>query len=223
MMKNWGWNTGEILARPMVFGELSCCLLSQVIQDLSQLGGQCGRFNAINGVFNWDLHFVWAIQDQELESLMTFMDIIYGVVIRGIGRIRCVGNQIRKNGFQVSIFYQLLGAPPSTSHQSFPWKIIWRLKVPLRVAFFVWITALGKILIIDNLRLRKIRITDWCYMCKCNGKSVDHLLLHCSIALDLWSMILGLFGVHQVMPKSVIELLACCGKVSLVVTRIVIF
>ena len=79
----------------------------------------------------------------------------------------------------------------------------------MRVAFFVWIVALGKILTIDNLRLRKIRITDWCYICKCNGESVDHLLLHCSIALDLWSMILGLFGVQWVMPKSVLELLAC--------------
>ena len=82
---------------------------------------------------------------------------------------------------------------------------------------------MGKILTIDNLRLRKIRITNWCYMYKCNGESVDHLLLHCSIALDLWSMILGLFGVHWVMPKSVIELLASYGKVSLVVIGIVIF
>ena len=45
-------------------------------------------------------------------------------------------------------------------------------------------------------------------MCKCNGESVDHLLLHCPIALDLWSMILGLFGVYWVMPRSDVELLA---------------
>ena len=46
-------------------------------------------------------------------------------------------------------------------------------------------------------------------MCKCNGESVDHLLLNCPIALDLWSMILVLFGLSWVMPKSVVELLAC--------------
>ena len=52
-------------------------------------------------------------------------------------------------------------------------------------------------------------------MCKCNGESVDHLLLHCPIASDfwslilgLWSLILGLHGVYWVMPKSVVELLA---------------
>ena len=46
-------------------------------------------------------------------------------------------------------------------------------------------------------------------MCKCNGESVDLLFLHCLVAMDLWSMILGLFGVSRVMPQSVVELLAC--------------
>jgi len=82
-------------------------------------------------------------------------------------------------------------------------------EVPPRAAFFVWTATLGKILTIDNLRRKKVWITNWCYMCKCNGESVDHLLLHCPIASDLWSMFLGLFGVYWVMPKSVVELLAC--------------
>ena len=61
---------------------------------------------------------------------------------------------------------------------------------------------------IDNLR-KNVWISNWCYTCKWNGESVNHLLLHCSIATDLWSMVLGLFGVHWVMARSAIELLAC--------------
>ena len=38
-------------------------------------------------------------------------------------------------------------------------------------------------------------------MCKSNGESVDHLFLHCPVAMDLWSMVLGLFGVSWVMPQ----------------------
>ena len=76
------------------------------------------------------------------------------------------------------------------------------------MAFFVWTAALGKCLTIDNLRKRKVWILDWCYMCKCNDKSVDHLFIHCLVAMDLWSMVLGLFGVSWVMPQSVVELLA---------------
>jgi len=43
-------------------------------------------------------------------------------------------------------------------------------------------------------------------MCKCNGDTVDHLLLHCSIATGFWSMVFGLFGVYRVMPKTVVDI-----------------
>ena len=46
-------------------------------------------------------------------------------------------------------------------------------------------------------------------MCKCNGELVDHLFLHCPVAMDLWSMVLGLFGVTWAMPQFVVGLLAC--------------
>ena len=68
--------------------------------------------------------------------------------------------------------------------------------------------ALENILTIDNLRKRQILILDWCCMCKRNGESVDHLLIHCSIASDLWSMVFTLFGIHWVMAKKVVDLLA---------------
>ena len=83
------------------------------------------------------------------------------------------------------------------------------IKTPPRVAFFVWNAVLGKILIIDNLRKRNIRITDWCYMCKFDSESVGHLMTHCPIASNLWYSILVLFGVSWMMPKSIVELLAC--------------
>uniref|UniRef100_A0A7N2MNQ6 Reverse transcriptase zinc-binding domain-containing protein n=1 Tax=Quercus lobata TaxID=97700 RepID=A0A7N2MNQ6_QUELO len=58
----------------------------------------------------------------------------------------------------------------------------------------------GKILTTDNLRKRRIIVLDWCYMCKRCGESVDHLLLHCPIAFELWSLVFCLFGIHWVMP-----------------------
>ena len=46
-------------------------------------------------------------------------------------------------------------------------------------------------------------------MCKCNSETIDHLLIHCLLAMDLWATVLSLFGESWVMPKSVVELLAC--------------
>ena len=63
----------------------------------------------------------------------------------------------------------------------------------------------GKLL----LQKRKVWIMDWCYMCKCNGESVDHLFLHCPVAMDMWAMVFRLAGVNWVMLQFVVGLLAC--------------
>ena len=112
----------------------------------------------------------------------------------------------------VSAYYHLL---VGRSEQFFPWNSIWKQKIPSRVASFIWIAALGKCLTIDNLRKRKVCILDWCYMCKCNSETVDHLFLYCSVALELWDIVFGLFGVCWVMPMFVLSFLLA-GKVDLV-------
>jgi hypothetical protein len=59
----------------------------------------------------------------------------------------------------------------------------------------------------DNLRKRNVIVIEWCCLCKKNGESIDHLLLHCEVARDLWSYVLILFGVEWVMLRTVLELL----------------
>jgi hypothetical protein len=46
-------------------------------------------------------------------------------------------------------------------------------------------------------------------MCKVDGEFVDHLLLNCSFAKGLWDMIFATFGIQWVMPRRVVEILAC--------------
>jgi hypothetical protein len=73
--------------------------------------------------------------------------------------------------FGVKFFYRVMSC-----HDGFyyPWKSVWRTKVSLRVAFFVWLVALGKIFTIDNIRKRPVIVVDWYYMCKKNREFVDH-------------------------------------------------
>ncbi|KAG2721506.1 hypothetical protein I3843_02G071700 [Carya illinoinensis] len=52
-------------------------------------------------------------------------------------------------------------------------------------------------------------VMEWCFMCKKNGESIDHLLLHYEVARELWVGILSRAGLSWVMPKSVVDLLAC--------------
>ena len=53
-----------------------------------------------NGVLFWDLNFVRAIQDWELESLSNFLDSIYGVSLKGVGTIRIIGILIKEEVLQ---------------------------------------------------------------------------------------------------------------------------
>ena len=85
--------------------------------------------------------------------------------------------------------------------------MVWQSNVRSRVAFFSWTTALGKILTIYNLRNRHIIVLNWCYLCNMCGELVDHLLLYCPIAYELWSMVCCLFSIHWVMTNKIFELL----------------
>jgi hypothetical protein len=46
-------------------------------------------------------------------------------------------------------------------------------------------------------------------MCKVDGESMDHLVLHCAMARDLWDMVFSLFRIQWAMPRRVVDLLAC--------------
>jgi hypothetical protein len=159
-----------------------------------------------NDIPHWDLTFIRNIQDWESDSLMALLELLYANPRIGIGEDTICWGLAKSKGFTVSSYYKALSG---TSLGSFPWKIIWKSRAPPRVAFFVWTAALGRIMTIDNLRKRHVLILDWCCMCKKAGETVDHLLLHCPFAWELWSMVFELFGVLWVMPRSIVEMLEC--------------
>jgi hypothetical protein len=55
----------------------------------------------------------------------------------------------------------------------------------LRVAFFAWSVALGKILTMDTLRKQHVIVVDRRCIYKKKGESVNHFLLHCEVARAL--------------------------------------
>jgi hypothetical protein len=61
----------------------------------------------------------------------------------------------------------------------------WRVNALSRVAFFVWMAALEKILTLDNMRKRHVIMVDWCHMWKKSEESIDHFLFHCEVVGEL--------------------------------------
>jgi len=56
--------------------------------------------------------------------------------------------------FAMKSYYAMLTSLGNEELSSFPWKSIWKVKAPPRITFFLWVTAWGRILTVDNLRRR---------------------------------------------------------------------
>ena len=80
--------------------------------------------------------------------------------------------------------------------------------LPPKVLFFVWTASLNRILTINNLTRRGWVLVNRCRMCCAEVETVDHLLLHCSVASQLWALIFAIFGVTWVQGNSVASVLS---------------
>ena len=105
---------------------LAICFLDLLTISHEKEASVADLLKFTNGVLHWDVNFIRAMQDWELESLSNFMDTIYGASVRGSGEDKkmCWAPD-KQRGFQVSGFYWVL---LHTSVQSFPWKSIWKPK-----------------------------------------------------------------------------------------------
>ena len=176
-MRFWqdGWYGDQLfqVAFPGLYG-ISIDKEASVEASLSRQGAEDRRI--------WDFHFIWEFNDWEMDEGLHFLRIL-GANTPSMDVGDWLRWKLKPNGdFDIQSYYNKLRDSPLVS---FPWKGIWRVKVPRRVSFFVWCVAWNKILMGDNLRLRGLDFVDWCIMCRHCGETVDHLLLHCKMAYRL--------------------------------------
>ena len=131
----------------------------------------------------WNLRFHRDFHERELEDAYSFLECIHPRIPRGGGSDTshwC----LKGNGmFDTRLYYNIIRGVAASF---FPWKGVWKAKIPKRVAFFVWTAVHGQILTLDNLMVRGRILVNRCCMCHRNEETVDHLLLHCPIAHSLW-------------------------------------
>uniref|UniRef100_A0A2N9G3B1 Reverse transcriptase zinc-binding domain-containing protein n=1 Tax=Fagus sylvatica TaxID=28930 RepID=A0A2N9G3B1_FAGSY len=136
-----------------------------------------------NASTHWKLDFIRPVQDWEMESLSSFLNLLYSVQVQSNNNDKLCWKPTPQLGFKVSSYYEL------------PW---------------------GKFSQLDNLRTRNIILVSWCCLCKADGETMDHLLLHCAFSKEVWDMVFVMFGVSWAMPRTVRGLLACWQGTSAV-------
>lgn len=154
----------------------------------------------------WNLSFIWDVNDWDIESIDSFFTLLYSVNPLLGAMDNMVWTPSSHHGFAVKSYYTMLH---SGEHISFPWKSIWKVKAPRCFAFFLWATTLGRILTVDSLRRRSFQLITQYYVCKKDDETINHLLLHCEYAVDIWHLVINNFGVFWAMPDNILQLLYC--------------
>jgi hypothetical protein len=143
--------------------------------------------------------------------------VLHSVIIRRGGEDKLWWVPFKKGLFKVKSFFHSLASFVGTR---FSWKCVWRTQAPSRAAFFSWLATLGKILTLENLKNRHVIMINRCCMCRKTEKSMDHLLLHCDVASALCNSLFSSFKLSWIIPRWVIDLLACwCLQVGQGVLR----
>jgi hypothetical protein len=88
---------------------------------------------------------------------------------------------------------------------------VWKLNVPPRIQFFLWLVSQNKILTRDNLGKRRNVDDPTCLFCK-EPESVDHLLFGCVVASRTWELVSQVVGVDMGSGYELVASLWLCNK-----------
>jgi hypothetical protein len=180
---NWCGNVPLKTQFPVLFA----CSLDKdasIASSLVNSGGNGGR--------TWDILFIRDFKDWVVDQVLTFFNFIHSRIPISVGSNSMHWRPQQHGVFDTKSFYHVIDG---TQDIKFPWKAIWRVKAPRRVSFFGWLAAWGKILTCDNLMRRGYTMAGWCSMCRLDGETGSHLMIHCSLASGLWHSVLRSFGV----------------------------
>ena len=97
----------------------------------------------------WDVSFTQNFNDWEIMFVAEFFQVINSHIPSREGMAVWRWKRTSTGIFDPHSFYRALSM--TSQVEPFPWRGVWGVKVPRRVAFFVWTVVWGKILTMDNL------------------------------------------------------------------------
>ncbi|GMN62671.1 hypothetical protein TIFTF001_031746 [Ficus carica] len=112
-----------------------------------------------------------------------------------------VGNN---SGFSCKSFFESLVGMEGCPNLE-PSQFIWKSGVPYRIKVFAWLVFHGNLNTCDLVPRRNSHLAlspSCCVMCKEEGVTLDHLMLHCKVARGLWPKVLTEAGFLWAFPAN---------------------
>ncbi|KAE8713501.1 hypothetical protein F3Y22_tig00110206pilonHSYRG00009 [Hibiscus syriacus] len=158
-----------------------------------------GSFDS-NG-WGWNIQTRRSLCDWEIEQLAELLD-----MLKNINLLEHLEDCLLWDGsgeglFSVKACRRVLS---SSLDDSFQWnKCVWQGLVPPRVETFLWQLSHQKVAVRVELLKRGVHLGDntLCPFCNQRDESVQHLFISCVVSWDLWTKLLGYWGIQLAIPQ----------------------
>ncbi|WMV58899.1 hypothetical protein MTR67_052284 [Solanum verrucosum] len=159
----------------------------------------------------WDPRFRRHLNDWEVNKIVELLNILGQYKDLNTDEDNLFWNPDEQDRFSVGSAYRS-SQRPGTHIGGWPWKMIWKVKIPLKIACFTWLLANQAALTQHNLMKRGMQICSRCWFCECEVETINHLFLHCREDAKLWQIFINLRGISWTMPRNIKEALACWNR-----------
>lgn len=154
----------------------------------------------------WNLYLRRNLNDWEIITIATFQETVpqninltregdsleWKVDSRGVFTVRSAYRDL------ISTELQEIG---------WPWRMIWKTKIPYKVNYFTWLLSKEEVLTHENLNRRKLNLCSRCYLCEEQVETVNHLFWHCKWTNQLWQMFIHKRRIKWAKPRRIKDLL----------------
>ncbi|XP_028220243.1 uncharacterized protein LOC114401863 [Glycine soja] len=159
--------------------------LFRISRQQSSLISSMGNFN--NDSWEWDLRWRRNLFDHENDIAVQFMEEISFIPIERHSKDSMVWLAEPHGHYTTKSAYKFYTKPSTSNSDGKIYSIIWKLKIPPRVAVFCWRLLKNRLPTKDNLLRRNITIQDQnCPLCGNAQEDVGHLLFNCNLTKGLW-------------------------------------
>lgn len=125
----------------------------------------------------WNLSLRRNLNDWKIKDLIALLGCLQNRLLNSQSRDRLNGGGSRERSYSVRASYNILSFNKELIDQ-WPWKLIWKIKLPPKFNAFSWIAINSACLTQDNRIRRSFHPANRCHICLWNAETINHLFLH---------------------------------------------